>query len=90
MALGLCMDKGCEYTVTVWPFKAAVLQMLKKKKINGKYFSSYVQWRNLLLLTTNSVDKIIGKTLFFLCIIYCVTNVVAVMYSIVRNIPVAD
>jgi len=36
-------------------FKAAVLQMLKnmkrKNKINGKYWSSYVQWRNLLLLT---------------------------------------
>jgi len=40
--------------------KAAVLQMFKNKKINeknekikfnGKYWSSYVQWRNLLLLT---------------------------------------
>jgi len=35
-------------------FKAAVLQMLKNNKkrknikINGKYWSSYVQWRNLL------------------------------------------
>jgi len=40
--------------------------MLKKKKkenkINGKYWASYVQWRKLLLLTTNSVDKIVGKT----------------------------
>jgi len=34
--------------------KTAVLQMLKinkKKIINGKYWSNYVQWRNLLLLT---------------------------------------
>ena len=34
--------------------KADVIQMLKKwqnNKINGKYWSSYVQWRNLLLLT---------------------------------------
>jgi len=31
-----------------------------KKIINGKYWSSYVQWRNLLLLTTNSVDKIVA------------------------------
>ena len=36
--------------------KAAVLQVLKKKRktnnrINGKYWSSYVQWRSLLLLT---------------------------------------
>jgi len=51
-------------------FKADVLQMLKHKKmekykINGKYWSSYVQWRNLLILTPNSVDKIVGKTLFF-------------------------
>jgi len=47
--------------------KAAVLQMLKNifLKINGKYWSSYVQWRNLLLLTPYSVDKIVGKTLFF-------------------------
>ena len=29
--------------------KAADLQMLKKD--NGKYWSSYVMWRNLLLLT---------------------------------------
>jgi len=34
-------------------------------KINGKYWSSYVLWRNLLLLTANSVDKIVGKTSFF-------------------------
>ena len=51
--------------------KAAVLQMLKKIKknikINCNYWSSYVQWRNLLLLTTNSVDKIVGKhSVFFL------------------------
>jgi len=50
--------------------KAADLQILKNKKIknnkiNGKYWSSYVQWRNLLLLTPYSVDKIIGKTAFF-------------------------
>jgi len=32
-----------------------------KKRINGKYLSSYVQWRNLLLLTPNSVGKIVGK-----------------------------
>jgi len=37
--------------------KAAVLQMIKKSKnekinkINGKYWPSYVKWRNLLLLT---------------------------------------
>jgi len=50
-------------------FKAAVLQLKNNKgksnKINGKYWSSYVQWRNLLLLTINSVDKIVGKTSFF-------------------------
>jgi len=37
-----------------WSVKAAVLQMLKKykkNKINGKYWSSYVPWRSLLLLT---------------------------------------
>jgi len=56
---------------TVFPnVKAAVLQMHKKikkiiKKNNGKYWSSCVHWRNLLLLTTNSVDKIVGKTSFF-------------------------
>jgi len=44
--------------------KAAVLQMLKKT-IYGKYWSSYVQWRNQLLLTPNSGDKIFGKTSFF-------------------------
>jgi len=51
----------------VLQLKAADLQMLKKikKKINGKYWSNYVQWRNLLLLTPNSVDKIVGKTSFF-------------------------
>jgi len=34
-------------------YKAADFQMLKQKDIknNGKYWSSYVQWRNLLLLT---------------------------------------
>jgi len=38
-------------------FKGAVLQMLKTLKmeknikIDGKYWSSYVQWRNLLLMT---------------------------------------
>jgi len=48
--------------------KTAVLQTdaLKIKnekniKINGKYWSSYVQWRNLLLLTPNSVDKSLVK-----------------------------
>jgi len=35
----------------------------------------------------NSVDKIVGKHVF-LCIIYSVTNAVAVMYS--RNIPMAE
>ena len=51
----------------VLQLKAADLQMLKKikNKINGKYWSNYVQWRNLLLLTPNSVDKIVGKTSFF-------------------------
>jgi len=38
----------------------------EKIKINGKYWSSYVQWRNLLLLTTISVDKIVGKHRFSL------------------------
>jgi len=40
--------------------------MLKniENKINGKYWSSYVQWKNLLLLI-NSIDKIVGKTSFF-------------------------
>jgi len=52
--------------------KAAVLQMLKEIKnknnikINGKYWSSYVQWRNLLLLTPNSVDKSLIKHRFSL------------------------
>jgi len=50
-------------------FYTADLQMLKKNnKINGKYLSSYVQWRNLLLLTLYSsekVDTIVGKTSFF-------------------------
>jgi len=36
----------------------------------------------------NSVDKIVGKNIFCLCIIYCVTNAVAVIYS--RNIPMAE
>jgi len=46
--------------------------MLKKlhsnkneKKFNGKYWSSYVQWKNLLLLSPYSVDKNVGKTSFF-------------------------
>jgi len=50
-------------------FKADVPQMLKKgksnNKINGKYWSSYVQWRNLLYWPLNLVDKIVGKTSFF-------------------------
>jgi len=49
-------------------FKAAVLQMLKKMKkntTNGKYWSSYVEWRKILLLTRISVDKIVGKISFF-------------------------
>jgi len=33
----------------------------KNNKMNGKYWSSYVQWRNLLLLTPYSVDKIVGS-----------------------------
>jgi len=43
----------CEYRYLAILIKAAELQMLKNKnkKINGKYWSSYVQWRNLLLLT---------------------------------------
>jgi len=47
--------------------------MLKNegKKINGKYWSSYVH-----------------RYIVFLCIIYCVTNAVAVMYS--WNIPKAE
>ena len=52
--------------------------MLKKKRINGKYLSSYVQWRNLLLLTPNSVGKIVGKTSLLFALS---TNAVAVMYS---------
>jgi len=50
--------------------KTADLQMLKNKinenknKINGKFWSSFVQWRQLLLLTPNSVDKIVGKSLY--------------------------
>ena len=35
-------------------------------KINGKYWSSYVQWGNLLLLTTNSVEKSLVKHCFSL------------------------
>ena len=36
--------------VSIAYIKAADLQMLeiKKTRINGKYWSSYVQWRNLL------------------------------------------
>ena len=38
----------------------------KNNKINSKYWSIYIQWINLLLLTTNLVDKIVGKTSFYL------------------------
>jgi len=44
-------------------------KMEKKYKINGKYWSSYVQWRNQLLLkplnSSEKVDKIVGKMFFF-------------------------
>jgi len=53
-------------------------------KINDKYWSSYVQWRNILLLTPNSVDKIVGKTSFYLHN-YCVTNAVAVVYITLKS-----
>ena len=75
-------------------FKAAVLdaqkiRKWKNNKINGKYWSSYVQWRNLLYWPLNSVNEIVGKpSCFFCCINYCVTNAVAVMYS--RNILMAE
>ena len=43
--------------------KADVLQLLKNEKtVNGKYWSSYVQWKNLLYWPLNSVDTIVGKT----------------------------
>jgi len=32
-------------------FKAAVLQMLKNKKMKENKINGYVEWRNLLLLT---------------------------------------
>jgi len=58
------------YSIFPSSFKAAVFQMLKKKikknKINGKYWSSYVQWRNQLLLTPNSVEKWLVKHRFSL------------------------
>jgi len=38
--------------------------------------------------SSEKVDKIVGKTLFFFALIYCVTNAVAIMYS--RNIPMAE
>jgi len=43
----------------------------------------YYYWT---LNSSENVDKIVGKT--SICIIYCVTNAVAVMYS--RNIPIAE
>ena len=35
----------------IFEIEAADLQMLKNEKNNGKYWSSYVQWRNLIILT---------------------------------------
>ena len=45
---------------------AAFLQMLKNidKEITVNTGVCGVQWRNLLLPTTNSVDKLVGKTSF--------------------------
>jgi len=46
-------------------FKVADLQMLKNEKndflykINSKYSSSYVQWRNLLLLTPQLTKSLV-------------------------------
>jgi len=57
-----------------------------KKKNNGKNWSSCVQWRNLLLLTTNSVDQIVGKISFFFAL--STINAVTVMYS--RNILMTE
>ena len=70
-------------------FKAAVLHCSKNKKWkrnNGKYWSSYVQWRNLFYWPLKLTKSLVNIDLF--CIIYCVTNAVAVMYS--RNIPMAE
>ena len=56
--------------------------MLKKmgKKTGQVMFSGeiYYYWPLNLI---EKVDKIIGKTSFFLCIIYCVTKAVTIMYS---------
>ena len=74
-------------------FKAAVLQMLKQIKVKtilkltvntGQVMFSgeiYYYW------PLNSVDKSLVKH-HFLCIIYCVSNAVAVMYS--KNIVMAE
>jgi len=42
----------------------------------------------ILLVTILNVISVIITIIVFLCIIYCVTNAVAVMYS--RNIPMAE
>ena len=73
--------------------KAADLQMLRKLKIKIKLTVStgqvmfsgeiYCYWP--LIQLTKSLVKIA-----FLCIIYCVTNAVAVMYMYCRNTPMAE
>jgi len=57
----------------------------KNIKINGKYWS--VEKSIIFYCPIYSVDKSLVKHRF-LCIIYCVTNAVAVMYS--RNISMAE
>jgi len=41
----------CLYTCTMDGTKKNTLISIVVHKINGKYWPSYVQWRNLLLLT---------------------------------------
>ena len=68
--------------------------MLKKKKWKIKklmvktgrvMFSGeiYYYWP---LNSCEKVDKIVGKTSFFLCIIYCSSNAVAIMYSRILSV----
>jgi len=91
-------EQSREFYVSLDAFQSTLKQLTsrfskskkwKKKKINSKYWSSYVQWRNLLLWPLNSVDKIVGKTTI-LCIIYCISNAVAVIHVYSRNIPIAE
>jgi len=74
-----------------WPPDAQKIQNEKIITVNiGQVMFSgeiYYYWP---LNSSEKVDKIVGKTVFFLCIIYCVTNAVAVLYTCSRNILMAE